>query len=363
MTEQGASAPLTPAECDLTDFAFMPLDVARLRDSELASNETPEACWAAVLLWAASWHQVPAASIPNDEKWIAKAAGYAARGKIDREWNGVRDGALRGFVLCDDGRLYHPVVGEKAREAWASKLQRRWHTECARIKKHNDRHGTSHAKPTFEEWIEGGCLSGHPLSVPRDNNTGPSDNSGDKPSKGQGEGQGQRQGQGQSVIPSDPDGSAGKPAVGSDKSEDDPPPPKPEKTAEERAKADVWRAAVDVLQAGGCKVEATCRTFMGKLVGDYTFDIVKAAVAAAVTSQPAEAREYLRATCQRLKGERVDPATVASEDAAKTKARNDADDDAFRAQDPAAIAKGIAEARASIARRALAAVTVVGATA
>jgi hypothetical protein len=31
-------APLTPSDCDLTDFAFMPLDVARLRDSELASN-------------------------------------------------------------------------------------------------------------------------------------------------------------------------------------------------------------------------------------------------------------------------------------------------------------------------------------
>ena len=75
--------PMTPTGCDLTDFAFMPLDVLRLRDSELASNETPEACWAAVLLWAASWHQVPAASIPNDDRWIAKAAGYALRGRID----------------------------------------------------------------------------------------------------------------------------------------------------------------------------------------------------------------------------------------------------------------------------------------
>ena len=76
--------PLTPADCDLTDFAFMPLDVARLRDSELASNEAPEACWAAVLLWSASWHQIPAASIPNDDKWIAKQAGYALRGRVDK---------------------------------------------------------------------------------------------------------------------------------------------------------------------------------------------------------------------------------------------------------------------------------------
>jgi uncharacterized protein YdaU (DUF1376 family) len=80
---------------------------------------------------------------------------------------------------------------------------------------------------------------------------------------------------------------------------------KPKKAPEELAKADVWRAAVDVLQAGGCKVEATCRSFMGKLVTDYTFEVVRDAVAAAATAQPADAREYLKATCMRMKGERA----------------------------------------------------------
>lgn len=115
--------PPVPADCDLTDFRFMPLDVARLRDSDLASNETPDACWAAVLLWAASWHQVPASSIPDDDRWIAKTAGYAQRGRIDKDWARVREGALRGFIKCTDGRLYHPVVAEKAREAWEAKLR------------------------------------------------------------------------------------------------------------------------------------------------------------------------------------------------------------------------------------------------
>ena len=184
--------PLTPAECDLQDFAFMPLDVARLRDSELAANETPEACWAAVLLWAASWHQVPAASMPNDDRWIAKAAGYAQRGKIDKAWSSVRDGALRGWIECADGRLYHPVVAEKAREAWTAKLKQRWMTECGRIKKHNERHaGANVPKPTFEEWMAGGCIVGQPLFVPSDK---PPVSPGIPPettSKGQGEGQGQ----------------------------------------------------------------------------------------------------------------------------------------------------------------------------
>jgi hypothetical protein len=60
-------APLTPPDCDLQDFPFMPLHVARLRDSDLASEEEPEACWYAVLLWAASWHQIPAASLPDND--------------------------------------------------------------------------------------------------------------------------------------------------------------------------------------------------------------------------------------------------------------------------------------------------------
>lgn len=183
--------PLTPADCDLQDFAFMPLDVGRLRDSDLASDESPEACWAAVLLWAASWHQVPAASIPDNDNWIAKQAGYAQRGKIAKEWSNVRPGALRGWVLCSDGRYYHPVVAEKALDAWRSKLEQRWRSECGRIKKHNQRHGTSIECLDFESWTAAGRPLGHPLPVPGDNTDLLGDNTGDTGSKRQGEGQGQ----------------------------------------------------------------------------------------------------------------------------------------------------------------------------
>jgi hypothetical protein len=97
------------------------------------------------------------------------------------------------------------------------------------------------------------------------------------------------------------------------------PPPKKAKSLEDMAKAELWAAAVSVLEAGGCP-KSQCRTFMGKLVGDYTFPTVQQAVAAAVTAQPADAREYLKATCQRLKGERKDPVTVPSDEAEKTAA-------------------------------------------
>jgi hypothetical protein len=110
--------PLTPPDCDLQDFAFMPLHVARLRDSDLAAEEDPEACWYAVLLWAASWHQLPAGSLPDNDAVLARLCGL---GRDVRTFKKHRTGALRGFIVCNDGRLYHPVVAEQVLSAWAEK--------------------------------------------------------------------------------------------------------------------------------------------------------------------------------------------------------------------------------------------------
>lgn len=146
------SAPLTPPECDLQDFPFMPLHVARLRDSDLASSSHPEACWYAVLLWCASWHQLPAASLPDNETILARLCGL---GRDLRTFRKHREEAMRGFVLCDDGRLYHPTVAEQAMAAWESKRQQRWRSELARIKKANQRNGTNIPNPTYEQFIAG----------------------------------------------------------------------------------------------------------------------------------------------------------------------------------------------------------------
>jgi hypothetical protein len=167
------TTPLTPPNCDLRDFQYMPLDVVRLRDSELVTASTGEEFAAAVLLWCAAWHQVPAASLPDDDRQLSSLAGY---GRAVKEWAKVRAGALRGFVKCSDGRLYHPVVAEKAREAWDAKLQQRYRTECARIKKEAQRHNVSPEYPTFEAWVSRGTYAaspegrpgGQPATVPGD---------------------------------------------------------------------------------------------------------------------------------------------------------------------------------------------------
>lgn len=184
--------PLTPADCDLRDFPFMPLDVVRLRDSDLAVTADAEEFRCAVLLWCASWHQVPAASLPDDDKALAQYAGY---GRVVKEWMKVREGALRGWVKCMDNRLYHPVVAEKANTSWIGKLRQRLKTECARIKKHNDRHGTNVPFPEFDSWMCAGCPVGQKLFVPRDTPKLSLDEMPpvprETPSKGEGEGEGE----------------------------------------------------------------------------------------------------------------------------------------------------------------------------
>lgn len=105
---------LVSTDCDLRDFAFMPLDVARLRDSDLAIQVGAEEFRAAVLLWCAAWHQVSAASLPDDDKTLAAPAGD---GRALSEWRKHREGALYSWIKCADGRLYHPVVAERTHDA------------------------------------------------------------------------------------------------------------------------------------------------------------------------------------------------------------------------------------------------------
>jgi len=128
-------APPVAGDADLRDFGFMPLDVVRLRDSDFAARATGEEFRAGIFLWCAAWHQLPAASLPDDDVVLSQLAGY---GRALKEWKSVRAGALHGFVKCTDGRLYHPVVAEKANRAWLEKLIARWKRECDRIRKENE---------------------------------------------------------------------------------------------------------------------------------------------------------------------------------------------------------------------------------
>lgn len=128
--------PPISADVDLRGMAFMPLDVNRLRDSDLAIEATGEEFRAAVMLWCASWNQVPAGSLPNSDTALAAYAGF---GRDIKGWKKVKAGALRGFVECSDDRLYHSVVTEKAMDAWAERVEYREVKENEKARKQRER--------------------------------------------------------------------------------------------------------------------------------------------------------------------------------------------------------------------------------
>lgn len=116
----GFPLPPVPADIDLRSYQWMKLDLSRLHSSDFIHLASNEEFGAAVKLWTESMRQVPAGSLPNDDKILACLAGY--RGS-PRRWMKVRTMALHGFSLCSDGRLYHPVLAEMVLDAWGNKTQ------------------------------------------------------------------------------------------------------------------------------------------------------------------------------------------------------------------------------------------------
>lgn len=114
-------APLIPPEVDLRDFQFMPIVIGRLFGSDFHSHATDSEWRAGVTLWLKAWHQLPAGSLPDDDVSLCRLAEL---GRDLDEWRRIKAGALRGWVKCSDGRLYHRVVCAEALDAWKHKLAR-----------------------------------------------------------------------------------------------------------------------------------------------------------------------------------------------------------------------------------------------
>ena len=116
--------PLTGSDIDVRDLDGFYLNVERLLASELVALCTPEEGWAALMLWCRAWKQLPAGSLPNDDRILASFS------RAGNRWPKIKDAALRGFVLCFDGRLYHRVLCEEAQRAFQKKKQFRERREA-----------------------------------------------------------------------------------------------------------------------------------------------------------------------------------------------------------------------------------------
>lgn len=154
-------APPIAPDVDIRDFAFTPIFRARLFGSSFHARASDAEWRAGVTLWLKSWDQVPAGSLPDDDIDLCRLAEL---GRDLKTWKKIKSGALHGWRKCSDDRLYHNVVAEGVNEAWQSKLEQRWRSECGRIKKHNQRHGDTVPIPTLEKYLS----SRHGQAVPRD---------------------------------------------------------------------------------------------------------------------------------------------------------------------------------------------------
>lgn len=118
----GLPVPMTPADCDLRGYEYMPLFGGKLFSSDFEAHASDLAFRVAIRLYWESWLQVPASSLPNDDVKLCRLAGL---GRDMKTWRRLRaDGVLHGFILCSDDRIYHALIAEQALKAW----------ECSRRK-------------------------------------------------------------------------------------------------------------------------------------------------------------------------------------------------------------------------------------
>lgn len=131
--ESDLQEPLCGSEVDCRGLDFMPLAVAQLRDSDLVATSSGDGFKAAVLLWAKSWWEVPAGSLLNNDKALARGAGLT-----EREFLRIKSEALHGWIPCSDGRLYHPLIVDfaeraaKKRRDQSERANSRWAKEKAK---------------------------------------------------------------------------------------------------------------------------------------------------------------------------------------------------------------------------------------
>ena len=120
---------VVPSDVNLTVLDHAP-EAPALRRSKtwLRCRRNPEIGFYSLNLWCSSWHELPAGSLEDDDDVLADAAMCS----VER-WAVVRDDVLSGWVKCSDGRLYHPVVAERAKAAWDRKREYRLRTLRGRI--------------------------------------------------------------------------------------------------------------------------------------------------------------------------------------------------------------------------------------
>ncbi|MGI3901254.1 MAG: hypothetical protein ACRYGP_13780 [Janthinobacterium lividum] len=118
---------------DAPDFRF---NIARMLDSDWYHSCSTREALAGINLHARAIHQVPAGSLPSSDALLARLADF---GRDVDGWREVKAKALEGWVLCSDGRLYHPDVARNALHIWIGRMEKRRASAVANLAKAPER--------------------------------------------------------------------------------------------------------------------------------------------------------------------------------------------------------------------------------
>lgn len=101
--------PPTPADSSLRGFGMMSIRIRALQQSTFNALANDSEFRMAFNLWMAAWEQIPAGSLPASDReiWVLGNRVLSIKKLIKS-----RSVILRGWYLCKDGRLYHPVLSE-----------------------------------------------------------------------------------------------------------------------------------------------------------------------------------------------------------------------------------------------------------
>src|SRR5215475_6695062 len=94
--------PLVPVDTDVRGFPCMLLGCQQVLDSDFNAIANDAEFRAGVTLWLKAWHQVPAGSLPNDERVLA----YNGRASPSMHFTGSCCAAITGFTTRSSAKKH-----------------------------------------------------------------------------------------------------------------------------------------------------------------------------------------------------------------------------------------------------------------
>ena len=181
-SEESLPESLVPEAVDVSTFPWAPVRLKFFVDTTLSVHPDAEPFRALVLLMVKAWEQVPAMTLPDDDRLLASWAGF---GRDIEAWAAVREDVMAGWVHCSDGRMHHPEFSRWALQSWEFKQKDARFRDTQSLRARSGRqakaknaseqpdgsHGPAAAQPYREEHYSDSTSHGEPKNEERETAT------------------------------------------------------------------------------------------------------------------------------------------------------------------------------------------------